>query len=71
MSVVCPSCRNVVETEATVGDVVCTACGSNFRFGNASATTDWTPIKRTLGKFELLELVGSGSFGSVYRARRS
>jgi hypothetical protein len=32
-------------------------------------TAAWTPIeKRTLGKFELVQLVGAGAFGSVYKA---
>lgn len=69
MDVACPSCRAAVATAVTDGDVICTACGSSFRLGGPTATTDWSPEQRTLGKFDLLELVGSGSFGSVYRAR--
>src|SRR5262249_33801339 len=34
-------------------------------------TTGWNPSEnqRTLGKFELLDLVGAGAFGNVYKAR--
>ena len=69
MSVTCPHCQVPVPSDLTTAeDLVCPACGSSFRLGSGT-TTGWNEPRRTLGKFELVELVGAGAFGSVYKAR--
>src|SRR5262249_61074382 len=48
--------------------VPCRACGGSFRVREARETTT-TVRMRPLGKFQLLERVGLGAFGAVWRAR--
>lgn len=72
MRLVCPHCQNPVEVaEENLSDVVlCSSCGSNFGFGNQIQSTIAAPHGAgSLGKFDLLEGVGSGAFGTVYKAR--
>src|SRR5262249_23651511 len=49
-------------------EVLCPGCGSSFRVREAWQTTT-TDAMRPLGKFQLLERVGLGAFGAVWRAR--
>jgi WD40 repeat protein/tRNA A-37 threonylcarbamoyl transferase component Bud32 len=51
-------------------EILCRACGSAFRL-HQDATKTWTQLagRRTLGHFELIEAVGVGAFGTVYKAR--
>jgi serine/threonine-protein kinase len=69
--VLCPHCRNPIELVGlTAADVVCPACGSTFRLERES-TASWglRGDQRRLGRFELIEAVGVGAFGTVYKAR--
>jgi hypothetical protein len=69
---ICPACQGSVELEnpGLENEVVCPSCGSGFRPGTAS-TVVWSGPegKKQLGRFTLLDQIGTGSFGTVYRAR--
>jgi hypothetical protein len=66
----CPHCRGPIELVGLPpGAVVCPSCGSTFHLERES-TAPWSSRggQRWLGRFELLDAFGVGSFGTVYRA---
>jgi WD40 repeat protein/tRNA A-37 threonylcarbamoyl transferase component Bud32 len=46
---------------------LCPACGSSFRFAEPDQVST-IAHRRTLGRFQLLDRVGKGAFGTVWRA---
>jgi WD40 repeat protein/tRNA A-37 threonylcarbamoyl transferase component Bud32 len=65
----CPQCGERV-TETDSGRVTCVHCGGTILLeASRSGSAHDAALPRTLGRFQLLELVGRGSFGAVYRAR--
>jgi len=65
----CPNCHNPIELSDDQSDeVLCPGCGSSFRIREATQTSTTAPM-RQLGKFQLLDRVGLGAFGAVWRAR--
>src|SRR5262245_18506441 len=72
MHLICPQCHNTLPgpADASTDEFVCPACGSSFRLERGGSTADFPLIQgqRLLGRFALLEVVGQGTFGTVYRA---
>src|SRR5262245_26256608 len=71
MHILCPHCRNPIEVVKLTSreEVACPACGSSFPLESES-TTGWDQTAgQKLGKFELIDIVGHGAFGTVYKAR--
>jgi WD40 repeat protein len=65
----CPHCHNPISLADDHSDeVLCPGCGSSFRVRDARHT-DTRSGSRQVGKFRLLERVGVGAFGAVWRAR--
>jgi serine/threonine-protein kinase len=65
----CPHCHHPLQlADDQPGEVLCPACGSSFHVRQARHTNSSGPM-RPLGKFQLLERVGLGAFGAVWRAR--
>jgi WD40 repeat protein/tRNA A-37 threonylcarbamoyl transferase component Bud32 len=65
----CPRCHSPIHLLDDQSDeVLCPGCGSSFRVRDARHTTT-ASTGRPLGKFQLLERVGLGAFGAVWRAR--
>src|SRR6516162_6920557 len=65
----CPHCHNPIQlSDNGSEEVLCPGCGSSFRIREATQTSTAAPM-RQLGKFQLLDRVGLGAFGAVWRAR--
>jgi hypothetical protein len=71
MSIICPGCQSPIESAVLAAEgFVCPSCGSSIELVDGT-TTGWNPSdsQRQLGKFELIDRVGIGAFGTVYKAR--
>jgi WD40 repeat protein/tetratricopeptide (TPR) repeat protein len=65
----CPHCHNPIQlADGHSDEVLCPACGGSFQVCDARPTVNTDP-SRPLGKFQLLERVGVGAFGAVWKAR--
>jgi tetratricopeptide (TPR) repeat protein/tRNA A-37 threonylcarbamoyl transferase component Bud32 len=82
MKVVCPNCNaDVPRPDAAGVDPNCPSCGLRLRFDPDAALTvaGWpegrdqtnaesAPGPRQIGRFQLIDQIGRGGFGSVYRS---
>jgi serine/threonine protein kinase len=82
MKVVCPNCfADLPRAEAAAADSNCPSCGLPLRFdrqaaitivgsleGSESLGSDVTGRPKQIGRFQLLDRIGRGGFGSVYRS---
>jgi len=68
MQVICPQCQNPVELAGyrSGSSLHCSSCGSSFHLEEVPTQA---MERQRLGKFELLDKVGAGAFGTVYKAR--
>ena len=71
MHVRCPHCHNPIElvAEASLQDIVCPSCGSSFNLVGTETTESYRPGTQMLGHFEVIQQLGVGRFGSVWKAR--
>jgi len=71
MHVRCPQCHNVIErvAEASLGEIVCTSCVSSFNLVGTETTESYHLGTRMLGHFEVIQQLGTGHFGSVWKLR--
>ena len=71
----CPGCQNPVQVavDPDQKETVCSLCGTTVQV-DRDQTQTWNAepsgeLSQHLGKFQLLEAIGQGGFGTVYRAR--
>ena len=72
MHIRCPHCHNAIEIveDSSFRDVSCPSCGSHFNLVGGDAPTESGPTKpRQIGHFELIEQLGVGNFGTVWKAK--
>src|SRR5688500_2042317 len=71
MEIRCPSCLVPFEFggEVSWSDLLCPSCGKCVGLSGAETTCSYRPGVQVLGRFELLQEVGAGRFGSVWKAR--
>src|SRR5262249_49936421 len=71
MQINCPHCHNGIEIVPgrPIESLTCPTCGSNFNLFDAGRATLRKTAPRQIGRFELIEHLGSGHFGDVWMAR--
>ena len=70
MHVRCPHCHNPLElVDDIAAEIVCTSCGSSFSLVAGDTTHKYEPRGRTVAHFELVEQLGIGHFGAVWKAK--
>jgi hypothetical protein len=71
LAVRCPSCHAPMEVgvDTVLTDLTCSSCGSHFSLVDQSQPTKMAPALLKMGRFELVERLGVGGFGSVWKAR--
>jgi eukaryotic-like serine/threonine-protein kinase len=67
----CPHCRNPIElvVDAAIEDIECPSCGSHFSLVDERTDTHSAETMSTIGQFQLIEQLGIGAFGAVWKAR--
>jgi WD40 repeat protein len=58
-----------MDAEQTLAGIDCPSCGISFSLIGTQTTADFNLGMRTLAHFDLLEEVGVGTFGAVFKAR--
>jgi tRNA A-37 threonylcarbamoyl transferase component Bud32 len=71
MYILCPHCRSPIELVRLDPreEIACPSCGSGFHLETESTTGASLRDGQKVGRFVVLETLGQGAFGTVYKAR--
>jgi WD40 repeat protein/tRNA A-37 threonylcarbamoyl transferase component Bud32 len=71
MQVRCPQCHAPIDLDGDgqLSDIACPACGSSFSLLGTAETVAYETGTKTIGHFELVDKIGVGTFGFVWKAR--
>ncbi len=71
LNIRCPHCHNAIEflDDLSLTDLNCPSCGSSFSLVTPDGLGQTPGSRKRLGQFQLIQRVGLGQFGSVWKAR--
>ena len=66
----CPNCHCSIElvADAEMGTIDCPSCGRNFGLVDDVTSTRNALSLKEIGHFKIIELIGAGAFGTVWKA---
>jgi len=67
----CPQCGRRIELRERTPfrDICCDSCGTHFNIVDETAATPSAPELGQIGQFQIVEKLGVGAFGTVWKAR--
>ena len=71
LSVRCPQCGHLIQlaSGAPLSSIHCDSCGTNFSVVDETAASQAAADLGQIGQFQILEKLGTGAFGTVWKAR--
>ncbi len=71
LTICCPNCHQPVDVTDTDGtlEILCASCGTSFSLVGDADEGAAGGRRKTIGHFELIDRLGAGAFGEVWKAR--